>query len=152
MAVKEIEKSQTETITLEVPSCSDLSSRIENITKQTGLATADLFQKWVLQEESLIGLMQRQRGGEQTAEQTMTGSDTSETFSHSQPIPGVQKLEETVDPDSPKYRKILIKMAKKLKKEGLTLVKIAEVFNAENVRTISCKGKWYSSSIMNLLK
>jgi hypothetical protein len=40
---------------------------------------------------------------------------------------------------------------KNLKKEGMTLVKIAEIFNEENVQTVSGKGKWYSSSITNLL-
>jgi hypothetical protein len=46
---------------------------------------------------------------------------------------------------------MLAKRVKKLKKEGKTLVKIAEIFNEENLPTISGKGKWYSSSITWLL-
>jgi hypothetical protein len=147
MAVKKSEKSQNETILLEVPSGSDLSSRIEKISEQTGLSPLNLFQKWVLQEESLIGLIQRSKA--QTTEQAETRSPTSQ-----QQIPDVQEQEEApkIDPESPDYRKILVKRAKKLKKEGTTLVKIAEIFNEENLPTVTGRGKWYSSSITNLLK
>ena len=70
-----------------------------------------------------------------------------------QDFSGVREQAETekIDPNSPNYRKILIKRAKKLKKKGITLAKIAEIFNEENLQTVSGKGKWYSSSIINLL-
>ena len=95
----------------------------------------------------MIGLIQH--GKTQTTEQAETRSPTSQ-----QQVPDVQEQEEApkIDPDSADYRKILVKRAKKLKKEGVTLVKIAEIFNEENLPTVTGKGKWYSSSITNLLK
>jgi hypothetical protein len=116
---------------------SDLSLRIETILEQTGLSPLNLFQKWVLQEESLIGLMRC--GKVQAAKQTE--------------IPDVQVEEEVekLDPDSPDYREKIVERVKKLKKEGKTLVKIAELFNEEKLPTVSGKGQWYSSSITWLL-
>jgi hypothetical protein len=116
---------------------SDLSLRIETISEQTGLSPLNLFQKWVLQEESLIGFMQC--GKVQAAKQTE--------------IPDVQVEEEVekLDPDSPDYREKIVERVKKLKKEGTTLVKIAELFNEEKLPTVSGKGQWYSSSITWLL-
>ena len=35
---------------------------------------------------------------------------------------------------------------------GITLKKIAETFNDEKVSTVSGTGKWYASSINNLMK
>jgi hypothetical protein len=146
MALKKKEKSQNATITVEVPIGSDLPSRIKKISEQTGLDTLNLFQKWVLQEESLIGLMRP--SGSQATEQPSTPA-----VAVSEEAPATRKLIETeeIDPDSPDYRKILIKIVKKLKKEGMTLVKIADIFNNEKVQTVSGKGKWYSSSVINLL-
>jgi intein-encoded DNA endonuclease-like protein len=57
----------------------------------------------------------------------------------------------SLDPNSPDYRKTLVKKTKKLKKEGMTLKQIAETFNDEKVLTLSGTGKWYASSINNLL-
>jgi hypothetical protein len=140
-------KSQPETTIPEIAITQDLRSRIEKISEQTGLNTPALFQKWVLQEESLIGLIQRSRN--ETTEQA-----PNQPAVVTQQVSDVQKQEEfeEINPDDPNYRKILIKRVKKLKKEGITLVKIAEIFNEENVQTVSGKGKWYSSSITNLLK
>jgi hypothetical protein len=70
--------------------------------------------------------------------------------------PNVQKRKKPaevtkVNPDSPDYRKMLIKKAKELKKEGTAFAKIAEIFNEEKLPTLSGKGKWYSGSITWLL-
>jgi hypothetical protein len=148
MALRKNAKYQSGTLTFQVPTDSDLSSRIERISAQTGLNTADLFQKWVLQEESLIGLMQHGESPIAEPKQNETRPDTS-----TQQLLGVQEQKETleVNPDSPNYRKELVKRIKKLKEERMPLIKIAQLFNEENVQTISGKGKWYSSSITNLL-
>ena len=66
MARKENVKSQSETIAPETPTesalLSDLRSRIEKISEQTGLDFVNLLQKWMLQEESLIGRMRYGEG------------------------------------------------------------------------------------------
>jgi hypothetical protein len=148
MALKKNAKDATQVITIQIPADSDLLSRIENISEQTGLDKPNLFQKWVLQEESLIGLVSRGRSSvvKQPKAQALPNVSPRE-------VPGVQKQEGAaeVNPGSPKYRQMLLKRAAKLKKEGMTLVGIAKIFNDENLQTVSGKGKWYSSSIINLL-
>jgi hypothetical protein len=130
----------------EVLAGSDLPLRIEKISEQTGLSPLNLLQKWVLQEESLIGLMQHAKA--QRTEQGETRLPTSQ-----QQTSAVREQEKPskIDTESPDYRKVLVKKVKKLQKEGMTLVKIAETFNEENLPTVSGKGKWYSSSITWLL-
>ena len=148
MALRKNVKNQPKTGLLEIPLNSDLLLRIERISGKTGLSSLNLFQKWVLQEESLIGLMQRNK--EQAAEQTETRPSVAERKN-----PAAQrKRTEAVpsDPGSPGYRETLVKRAKQLKKEGMTLKKIAETFNDEKVSTVSGTGKWYASSIDNLMK
>jgi hypothetical protein len=115
--------------------------------EQTGISPPDLFLKWVLQEETLIGVMQRNK--EPMAEQAETRPDVA-------PQKGTaaqKKSAETIPPGpgDPNYRKTVVKRAQKLKKEGMTLKKIAETFNEEKVATVSGTGKWYSSSVANLL-
>jgi hypothetical protein len=146
MPLRKNAKSQVKTIILEIPATSDLPLRIEKISEQTGLGALNLIQKWILQEESLIGLIQR--GKDHAAEQTKTRPDTPP-----QQDSDVQQQESPaeIDPNSSDYRKVLIKRVNKLQKGGTTLVKIAEIFNEEHVPTVSGRGKWYSSSIINLL-
>ena len=122
--------------------------RIMKIVEKTGLSPTDLVLKWVLQEESLIGIIQA--GKDQTVNQPKTAAD----------IP-VQKTVTTkkkaakgdsIAPKSQGYRKELVKRVEKLKKQGITLKKIADTFNDEKVLTVSGTGKWYASSINNLMK
>ena len=125
----------------------DMLFRIKDIVEQTGLSPSDLFLKWILQEEALIGLTLRNKG--ETAEQAKTRPRVI-----SQKIPVAQeKSAEAVPlkPSNPNYRKTLAKRIKQLKKEGMTLKKIAEIFNDETIPTVSGTGKWYSSSIANLM-
>ena len=135
---------------LEIPQGSDLPIRIMNISEQVSLSPSDLIHKWVLQEEAMIGLMQLMQPGKKQVEKqpkvrqakTRRADAAEET--------------ERAAADSPKrnkqnYRNMLVKKAKQLKKEGMTLNKIADTFNAENISTISGAGKWYSSSVANLM-
>jgi len=125
----------------------ELLFRIMKIVEQTGISPPDLILKWVLQEETLIGVMQGNK--KPMAEQAETRPDVGV-----QKASAAQKKRAEVappDPGSPNYRKALIKRAQKLKKEGMTLKKIAETFNEEKVATMSGTGNWYSSSIANLL-
>ncbi|MDR1621783.1 MAG: hypothetical protein LBS00_05355, partial [Synergistaceae bacterium] len=66
MALRKNVKSQVETTLPEISIDRGLLSRIEKISEQTGLDTSALLQKWILQEETLIGFMQRSK------EQTVT--------------------------------------------------------------------------------
>jgi hypothetical protein len=147
MALRKNLKSQIKTIVFQIPIDSDLPSRIENISEQTGLDTLDLFQKWVLQEESLIGLMRH--SGDHTTKQAETHSEADR-----EQVPDVQeqKEPEKINPhDKPNYRKMLVKRAKKLQKEGMTLNRIAKTFNDENLPTVSGTGKWHATSLIRFL-
>jgi hypothetical protein len=153
---KEIKKQTKTNFPSEMPVNSDLSARVQKISEQTGLSPQDLFRKWVLQEESLIGLMRQGQSGKEQKTQKAQAAERKETRTKisRQPVPASRKRKEAQKADShdgEKYQKTLIQRAAKLKKEGMTLVKIAEVFNAENLQTISGKGKWYASSLIRLL-
>jgi hypothetical protein len=151
MARKRETKSQTETISpLEIPFNSDLSARLQKISEQTGLSPHNLLQKWILQEESLIGLM---RNGKEQKEHAAEPEEAQPEISR-QSASASQKQKETRKADSHSgedYRKTLTRRAMKLKEEGMTLVGIAGIFNAENLQTVSGKGKWYPSSLVRLL-
>jgi hypothetical protein len=123
MAIKKNLKDQSEEIWKPLIS-DELAFRIMNLAVQTGVSPPDIILKWVLQEEAWIGLMQS--GKSQTAKQPKTTAV-----------------------DNPVQK---VKSAKMLKKEGMTHNKIAETFNGEKIPTVSGTGKWYASSINNLLK
>ena len=147
MALRKAVKQKPEKIIIHnVPIGSDLQSRLEKISKQTGLSHANLIQKWILQEEFLIGLARYGKERETAQAKKNRKADR-------QQISDFSEQEETVviDHGNPNYRKMLAKKAKKLKKEGMTLKKISETFNEEKVATVSGTGKWYTSSISWLL-
>jgi len=144
----------------------ELLFRIMNIVSETGISPPDLFQKWVLQEETQIGFMQRNKG--QMARQYKASPDVTEQKPEAQDKstkvvrvkvlsdpenanPEIVRVKVLPEPGSPDYRKSIVKHAKKFKKEGMTLNRIAKTFNEEKVATVSGTGKWYSSSIANLL-
>jgi hypothetical protein len=133
MARRKDVEAEPKSFFLDVPADSDLPLRIKKISEQTGLSSLNLFQKWVLQEESLIGLMQHDKA------QTTAQVETRPHNPASQELPDVREQEETakIDPESPDYRKVLVKRIKRLQKEGMTLVKIAETFKKENLQTLS---------------
>ena len=122
----------------------ELAFRIMNIAGQTGISPPDLILKWVLQEETLIGVIQRIK--EPMAETKPNVESQNKTAAQVKRAKTI-----TPEPGNPNYRNALLKRAQKLKKEGMTLKKIAETFNEEKVATVSGTGKWYSSSIANLL-
>jgi hypothetical protein len=147
MKKRNAEDHQVRTVLLEVPTDSDLPARIEKISEQTGLSPLNLFQKWVLQEESLIGVLQSNK--ERLSDQTEACPDVS-----LEKIPAAREEDTEADapaPNGPDDRKRLLKRAIKLRKEGMTLKRIAETFNEEKVPTMSGTGKWYASSVTNLL-
>jgi hypothetical protein len=147
MARKKVTEDQTKTV---IPFDSELLHRMEKISNQTGLSNNDLLQKWILQEESLIGLMQHSKAPapkeakEKAAKPSVSPRKASTVKEKSaKAIPNVA--------DSSAYRKAVIKKAEKLKKIGMTLKEIANTFNEQKVATMSGAWKWYASSINILL-
>ena len=119
----------------------ELLFMIKNIAKQTGISPPDLFLKWVLQEEFFIGVVLNngKKRRQKSAEAYPNVSESAEA----EIVPPA--------PGNPEYRKKLVTRIKKLKKDGMKPNKIAKTFNEEKVPTVSGKGKWYASSIHNLL-
>jgi hypothetical protein len=156
LTLKKGTKKMAPTILMEVPSGSDLPLRLQKISEQIGLSSLNLFQKRILREESFIRLIQGTKG--QSSKQAKTKARQNAS---SLKEPAVQEKgtkadfhafpESFPEPDSPNYRKELVKRAARLKKEGTPLKKIAEIFNEEKIPAVSGSGKWYGSSISNLL-
>ena len=144
MARRKIVKKEGNSITLDVLIDADLLLRLAKISKQTGLAHKNLIQKWVLQEETLIGITQKARLAEISPKAARRVS---------QKTSGVKGQEKNASAGAKRlaYKSALAKRVKKLKKEGMTLKKIVETFNEEKVPTVSGAGKWHTSSITWLL-
>jgi hypothetical protein len=143
MAIKKYAKNRPEESFWKPIINDDLMNRIRIIAEQTRIPPSKLFLKWVLQEETFIGLIQGGKG--QTIKQPKTAADIPVQKS----VPA--QRESKKDARNQVYRKELVKKAEKLKKKGMTHKKIAETFNDEKVPTVSGTGKWYSSSINILL-
>ena len=120
----------------------ELLLRIKNIVEQTGISPPNLIIKWVLQEESWIGLMQSSKSKATTSSKATADSSVQKKKA---------MKDVSLDHKSPGYRNELVKKAKMLKKEGMAHNKIAQTFNDEKIPTVSGTGKWYASSIANLL-
>jgi hypothetical protein len=112
-----------------------LSDRIQKLSEQTGLSCQDLLQKWALQEETLIGILRR------GSEENRPSAD-----------PSIPETQEDVSPNGADYRKILFRRVQGLRKKGMSLKGIADLFNKENLPSVRGKGQWYASSIVRLLK
>ena len=150
MALKKNVKERPET-SLAKPLISDeLAFRIMNLAGQTGVSPPDLILKWVLQEETQIGFMQRNKG--QMTKQAKASPDVTELKPVAQDkSTKIVRVNVLPDPGSPDYRKSIVRHVKRFKEEGMTFKKIADTFNQQNVSTVSETGKWYASSIANLL-
>ncbi|MDR1515538.1 MAG: recombinase family protein [Synergistaceae bacterium] len=132
----------------EIPINSDFPSRLQNILEQTGLSSYDILQKWILQEESLIGFFKRSKEDFSRQAEARQGTPRKQASS-------VGRQKKTLN-TGPRYsssdRETLVAKAARFKEDGMTLKKIAETFNEEQMPTARGKGKWYPSSIVRLLK
>jgi hypothetical protein len=152
MALKRAKKNQTEAVSiLGVQVSSDLPDRLQKLSEQTGLSSHNLLQKWILQEELWIGVMQRDKG-------QMTGRTQESPKKTRQQVSGTPQQKETqeeaaeINPNKSKsFHKTLSARIKKLQKEGMTLKKIADILNDENLPTLSGRGRWHASTIIRFM-
>ena len=122
---KDTKKPEKITSLLKGQAGGNLSGRLEKISEQTGLSSLDLIQKWILQEETLIGLTQRSK--EPITKQAKTRPGVTPKKSSA-----IQKKRVKAIPSesgNTNYRNTLIKRVTELKKSGMSLVKIAKTFN-----------------------
>ena len=139
MPIKKNKKDKSEAEHFEPVFSADLLNRIRNIVEQTGISPPDLFLKWALQEESWIGLNKAGKRRQVNQQSKAVGKPA-------------QKTKTGKNVASPGNKKELVRKATMLVKNGMTHAKIAQTFNEQNVPTVSGTGKWYASSITNLLK
>jgi IS30 family transposase len=128
-------------IIIKIPFDNDLPERLKKISEQTGLFDYELLQKWTIQEESVINVLQNQ--GEKirlTLKQDIEDQLASLFHKMRQTLEQTpdkkteadKRLDESIGKDNPgERREALIREVAKLRKEGLTLTKIAEQFNTD---------------------
>ena len=138
---------------LQAFSDSDLPPRIEKISAQTGLSPINLLQKWTLQEESLVGLMQRASAQRPEPVKTRAARTARANVGRKKVVSGKNEKKKPAarKHKNPDYRGTLLGRVQQLRQEGVTLQKIAETFNNEKMATLSGTGKWFASSIKHLL-
>jgi hypothetical protein len=127
--IKETRKHEATVPLADLKISAELCEQLKRTLEETGLTVDDLVEI-CLQQINLI--VKR----------------TKET------TPSLPKPDETSKSDSDRleYREVLVEKAEKLKNEGMSLVRIADIFNEEKLSTLSGNGKWYPSSIGMLLK
>ncbi|MDR3264759.1 MAG: recombinase family protein [Synergistaceae bacterium] len=150
-------------IILEIPLESQATKRLQSISEQTGLSYYELLLKWLNDEEKAIqvqhdarDLLDWQKGieaqlqrisvllGEQNVGEKKAGDEKPDSDFNADP---------ETDSSSPQsYRQQVQEKIQSLRKQGLTYSKIAAQFNAEGIATITGTGKWYPSSVSQLLK
>jgi hypothetical protein len=154
--MKKKEKPSEESFKIKLPSGSDLPKRMERISDLTGLSNYELVQKWLVQEESLLNASSRYYV--ETMQSKFQESFTEQLrsllreFRKADKPAGKPETEKKTKPEKSKdYRQTLSQKIQKLRDEGMSFVKIAERFNQEGVSTLSGSGKWYASSVFQLL-
>jgi DNA-binding transcriptional MerR regulator len=140
-------------IIFDVPSSSDLPERIQDVSERTGLSYSKLLQKWLTQEENVVGSKRREDDllkWTRNIENQL--NDLQRRMLELQGKPAGDEDPESERHDNQVYRQALLERIKSLRDEGTTLKKIAEQFNSEGVSTLTGTGQWYASSISHILK
>jgi hypothetical protein len=141
MAVKKQEE-------IRIPMNSGLAARLQKVSEATGLSDCELLEKWLTQEESNLYALQRF-----VESQLRLKHDSTDTLSNvSCPSQDQEESEEPIGSDPGQdYRQTLLQRIQDMREEGMTYSKIAAQFNEEGVATVSGTGKWYPSTISQLL-
>jgi hypothetical protein len=136
---------------MKIPSGSDLPERMKRISDLTGLSDYELVQKWLIQEESALNASRYYVETIQSKlEQNITEQLRSVLYEFQKTAkPKAMKEMKAENPGD--YRQMLLKRIQDMKDEGMSFVKIADQFNREGVSTVSGTGKWYPSSVFQLL-
>jgi hypothetical protein len=140
---------------MRIPLGSDLAHRLRKISEMTGLSDHELLQKWIVQEESNLHVLQHYAEGIQLKLKhdlagCLDGPPQRNQNDQQESLETNEELEEGSD-QKQDYRQLLLQRIQDMRQQGITLSKIATQFNEEEVPTISGTGKWYSSSISQLL-
>ncbi|MDR1378941.1 MAG: hypothetical protein LBJ36_07800 [Synergistaceae bacterium] len=136
-------------INIDVPVDSDLPIRLKSVSEQTKLSYCELLEKWLFTEER-----ENQANEKHREEEFLKWTQQFEARLadiQSQLFALWKKPEEEGGPSEQDYRRVLLQRIRNLRNEGMSFVKISEMFNKEGVPTVSGTGKWYPSSISQFL-
>ena len=137
-----------------VPLESDLPGRLRKVSEATGLADCELLEKWLTQEESNLHTLRyyAEKQSRLKHDSPDVPGDVLEQPLEIQKQQAQEESEESPGSDSGQdYRQTLSQKIQDMREEGMTYAKIAAQFNEEGVATISGTGKWYPSTISQLL-
>jgi hypothetical protein len=130
---------------LQIPPDSTIPERIRKVMQYTNLSYRSLLGKWLQQEEASIEAAKRAE--KKVLKQFKTRIDILEKQ--------ILRLEEkplrTGKPSQAAYKRSLVFQVLSMRKAGKTYKQIAELFNREGTRTISGRGKWSPTAVMQLL-
>jgi hypothetical protein len=136
---------------INVPIERNLFFRMERISERTGLSWNDLLSKWLFQEEALIALLSTRAIPETSEASNIPCLNSADVRNRPAEAEDEPRPHYNFDPKKPKDRKKLVKDIKTLRKSGMSLKKIAEVFNDGKISTLSGTGKWYAAAISRIL-
>jgi hypothetical protein len=136
---KNVPEQDKMTVLLKVPFGSDLPERMKNVSEYTGLPYLRLLQKWLTQEEAQISILRHRE--EDLLKRIETHLNVPETRITPEPQP---------EQDDKNYRQEIYQRIIELKAQGMTFLKIAQLFNDEKTPTFSGTGKWYPATISKI--
>jgi hypothetical protein len=141
---------------IQVPRDSDLPVRLQRISEATGFSDHELLGKWLTQEESNLHALQHYVESHVRLPHDSPGPLNSvpqqpQKLSKKQPQTQEESEESTESDTGQDYRQTLLQRIQGMREKGMTYSKIASQFNEEGVATVSGTGKWYPSTISQLL-
>jgi hypothetical protein len=136
---------------IKIPSDSGLPARMEKISSLTGLSNYELLQKWLVQEESVLNVSRYYVETTQAKLQQNFAEQLRSVLHEFKKTPQSKAAIETTPEKSQDDRQTLLQRIQNMRDEGMSFVKIADQLNQEGVSTVSGSGKWYASSVFQLL-
>jgi hypothetical protein len=130
---------------LQVPPDSSLPDRLLKVMRYTNLSFRGLLEKWLHQEEASI------EAAKLAQEEILKRVETRVEILEKQVLRLEGKRLRLEGPGRAAYRRSLVFQVLSMRKAGKTYQQIADLFNGEGTHTLSGRGKWSTTSVMNLL-
>ncbi|MDR1979906.1 MAG: hypothetical protein LBQ42_14330 [Synergistaceae bacterium] len=155
MAVRKKKKSLVKAANLEIPK--DLQDRVQNILERTKLSYQELLQKWLTQEENPIdpicsgdedfmNMKWKKNVDAQLNDFRRQLSALVGPPAVDLPVPAENEAS-----GKEEYRRTILDKIRVLREQRVTYTDIARQFNSDGVATLSGTGKWYASTISQIL-
>jgi hypothetical protein len=130
---------------LQVPPDTTLPDRLIKVIQYTNLSFRGLLEKWLHQEETSI------EATKLAQEEILKQVETRVAILEKKVLRLEGKDMRREDPNKAQYKRMLVSQILSFRKAGKTYKQIADLFNEEGTHTVSGRGKWTTTSIMQLL-